>query len=165
MPLYFGRGRNRYDDPAGQFGVLYAAFDLPTALMESVFHDHQWHRDTRSIRQSDLSQALVRDIVVADPLTILDLTAPNTMSAVYGLNLGQLASRDYSHTRKIAASAHTDMRIDGILYPSRNNFPATCVALFDRSARHIEPVADIALEQHLHWKYFQELYGVQLADG
>lgn len=50
-PLYYGRdGANRYDDPARAYGVLYLGRDLPTALMESVFHKHQWLADTnRSI--------------------------------------------------------------------------------------------------------------------
>lgn len=47
-PLYFGTSSaNRYDDPKGGYGVLYLGFDLPTALMESVFHQHQWHRSRR----------------------------------------------------------------------------------------------------------------------
>lgn len=41
-PLYFGRSRaNRYDAPDGTYGVLYLGPDLATALMESVFHQHQ----------------------------------------------------------------------------------------------------------------------------
>ena len=38
-PLYFSRdGANRYDSPGMSYGVFYLGFDLPTALMESVFH-------------------------------------------------------------------------------------------------------------------------------
>jgi hypothetical protein len=50
-PLHFGRdGTNRYDAPTRDYGVLYLGLDLPTALMESVFHKHQWDRETeRSI--------------------------------------------------------------------------------------------------------------------
>lgn len=41
-PLYYGRSRtNRYDDPTRAYGVLYLGRDLPTALMESVFHKPQ----------------------------------------------------------------------------------------------------------------------------
>ena len=47
-PLYYGRSStNRYDDPAQAYGVLYLGRDLPTALMESVFHKHQWLADTK----------------------------------------------------------------------------------------------------------------------
>ena len=41
--LYYGRdGTNRHDDPTRDYGVLYLGRDLPTALMELVFHKHQW---------------------------------------------------------------------------------------------------------------------------
>lgn len=47
-PLHYGRdGANRYDDPGRVYGVLYLGCDLPTALMESVFHKHQWLADHR----------------------------------------------------------------------------------------------------------------------
>src|SRR3546814_13683820 len=56
--LYYGRGStNRYDDPARAYGVLYLGRDLPTALMESVFHKHQWLADTqRSIALKERSE-------------------------------------------------------------------------------------------------------------
>jgi RES domain len=31
--------RNRFDAPAGQFGVMYAALDLPTAFAEAVLRE------------------------------------------------------------------------------------------------------------------------------
>jgi len=70
-PLYFGRsGTNRYDDPAGTQGVLYLGRDLPTALMESVFHKHQWLEDTkRSIALFERAEAkisVVEDIDLVD---------------------------------------------------------------------------------------------------
>lgn len=46
--LYYGRdGTNRYDAPARDYGVLYLGSDLSTALMESIFHKHQWDKDTK----------------------------------------------------------------------------------------------------------------------
>lgn len=56
-----GGSTNRYDDPARAYGVLYLGGDLPTALMESVFHKHQWLADTkRSIALFERAQAKVR---------------------------------------------------------------------------------------------------------
>lgn len=59
-PLYYGRsGTNRYDDPARTYGVLYLGRDLPTALMESVFHKHQWLADEkRSIALKEVESRL-----------------------------------------------------------------------------------------------------------
>src|SRR3546814_1542839 len=69
--LYFGRsGTNRYDDPAGAYGMLYLGRDLPTALMESVFHKHQWLADTqRSIALKEVQARKIGRENVATPVT------------------------------------------------------------------------------------------------
>jgi len=101
-PLYYGRdGTNRYDDPAKRYGVLYLGRDLPTALMESVFHKHQWDRDTeRSIALAEVQSRLVRAVGVVDDLRLVDLTAEGVMAGYFGLTLEQLASRDYTYTQR-----------------------------------------------------------------
>jgi len=67
-PLFYGRsGTNRYDDSARTYGVLYLGRDLPTALMESVFHKHQWLEDTkRSIALKEVQARMVRAVGVMD---------------------------------------------------------------------------------------------------
>lgn len=58
--------------------------------------------------------------------------------------------------------AYPQAEIDGILYPSRNNYPGLCLALFDRCASKLGLVADIALDRHLHWPHFQRQYGIRV---
>lgn len=81
-PLYYGRSStNRYDDPAQAYGVLYLGRDLPTALMESVFHKHQWLADTkRSIALKEVQSRMVRAVGVMDDVLLADLTAPGVMA-------------------------------------------------------------------------------------
>lgn len=146
--LYFGKdGTNRYDDPSRSYGVLYLGFELPTALMESVFHKHQWHKRTRrTITRTEVDRRMVRAIGVIDDLRLADLTAPGVMASQFGLSLSQLASRRYVHTRRISTTVHAMVdasgkpRFDGLLYPSRNNHPAACVALFDRADTKVDLV-------------------------
>jgi hypothetical protein len=136
-PLYFGRGGvNRYDAPDRGYGVLYLAFDLATTLMESVFHGHRWHRQaSRSIALAEVRRRMVRAVGTVEAVVLADLTAPDVMARDFGLNLGQLASRRYGLTRRVSAAVHGlhdedgQPAFDGLVYPSRNNFPATCVAL------------------------------------
>jgi len=138
-PLYYGRdGTNRYDDPIRNYGVLYLGRDLPTALMESVFHKHQWDRDTRrSIALAEVQSRLVRAVGVVNDLQLADLTAKGVMAGHFGLTLEQLASRDYTHTQQISVQVHAMVDadnvplFDGVLYPSRNNYPSTSIALFE----------------------------------
>lgn len=90
--LYFGRNRtNRYDDPARIYGVLYLGRDLFTALMESVFHKHQWLADEkRTIALQEVESRLVRAVGVLNDLHLVDLTAQGVMAGYFGLNLEQL---------------------------------------------------------------------------
>jgi hypothetical protein len=140
-PLCYGRSStNRYDDPARAYGVLYLGRDLPTALMESVFHKHQWLADTkRSIALKEVQSRMVRAVGVMADVLLADLTAPGVMAGYFGLNLEQLASRDYMHAQQVSAQVHAMLGddgqplFDGVLYPSRNNYPAASIALFERA--------------------------------
>lgn len=166
--LYYGcDGTNRYDDPNRKYGVLYLGRDLATALMESVFHKHQWLTDPkRSIAMKEIQGRLVRVVGVLEELCLTDLTAPDVMASCFGLNLEQLASRTYTHTQDVSARVHA-MRgdddvphFDGVLYPSRNNYPAASIALFDRAKGKIEVVDDIDLVDHAQWPQFVARYRI-----
>ncbi|MGQ0697479.1 MAG: RES family NAD+ phosphorylase [Panacagrimonas sp.] len=168
QPLYYGRdGTNRYDDPARNYGVLYLGHDLPTALMESVFHKHQWLMDEkRSIALKEIRSKLVRAVGVLENLRLADLTAPGVMAGYFGLNLEQLASRDYTHTQQVSAQVHAmddenDLPLfDGVLYPSRNNYPAASIALFERAKNKVRVFGDIDLADHVDWPAFVANYRV-----
>jgi hypothetical protein len=170
-PLHFGnRATNRYDDPAKGYGVLYLSFDLSTALMESVFHQHQWHRTrSRTITLSEIRGRIVRAVGVIEQLNLADLTAPGVMAQEFGLNLGQLASRRYVHTQRISRQIHeaTDNKglqaFDGLLYPSRNNYPAPCIALFHRARVKVVVIDDLPLAQHVDWPAFVAQYRIGVA--
>ena len=92
--LYYGNGGDcRYDDPLMDYGVLYLGFDLDTALMESVFHQHKWISGRRAITTAEIAQRLVRAVGILQDMRLADLTAPNVMASALGLNLHQMTSR------------------------------------------------------------------------
>jgi len=167
-PLFYGRCRsNRYDDPERIFGVLYLGRDLPTALMESLFHKHQWDKDAkRSIAQAEIQSRLVRAVGVLDDLFLADLTAPGVMAGYFGLNLEQLANRDYTHTQQVSAQLHAMLDasgmplFDGVLYPSRNNYPAASIALFERAEGKVKVFENIDLVDHVEWPPFVANYRI-----
>ena len=160
--LFFGQdGTNRYDSPAKAYGVLYLAFDLPTALMESVFHKHRWHlQHKRTIALPEVESRMVRAVGVLQALQLADITAPGVMSTQFGLNLSQLASRRYSHTQRISKNVHDlldaggQAQFDGLLYPSRNNYPAKCIALFEHARHKVWVADDVDLADHRDWPDF-----------
>ena len=167
-PLYYGcDGTNRYDAPAKDYGVLYLGRDLPTALMESVFHKHKWDQDIeRSITLAEVQSRLVRAVGVVDDLQLADLTAKGIMAGYFGLTLEQLASRDYTHTQQVSAQVHaipdadSVPLFDGVLYPSRNNYPSASIALFERAQGKVQLVDDINLPDHVEWPGFVENYQI-----
>lgn len=167
-PLYYGRSStNRYDDPARAYGVLYLGRDLPTALMETVFHKHQWLADTtRSIALKEVQSRLVRAVGVLDDMRLADLTAASVMASYFGLNLEQLASRDYTHTQQVSAQVHAMIGddglplFDGVLYPSRNNYPAASIALFERATAKVGVFMNIDLVDHVDWPRFVATYRI-----
>lgn len=167
-PLYYGRGgTNRYDDPARKYGVLYLGLDLPTALMESVFHKHDWLADPkRSIALKEVQSRMVRAVGVLHDLHLADLTASGVMAGYFGLNLQQLASGDYTHTQQVSAQVHAmlgddDLPLfDGVLYPSRNNYPGRSIALFERADAKVHVVDDIDLVDHVDWPGFVAAYRI-----
>lgn len=166
--LYYGRnGTNRYDDPARAYGVLYLGLDLPTALMESVFHKHRWLEDkTRAISLQEIQSRMVRAVGVMTDLLLADLTAPGVMASCFSLNLEQLASRDYTYTQQVSARVHAMIDhdaqplFDGVLYPSRNNYPAKSIALFERAGSKVRVIEDIDLVDHVDWPHFVATYHV-----
>ena len=167
-PPYFSKDKKcRYDDPLKVFGVLYLGFDLNTSVMESVFHEHQWSRGARTISTVQVAQRMVRIIGVKDDLRLAHSTADGIMAPVLGLNLSQLLSRRYGHTQRLSARVHGNLdsnghEYDGILYPSRNNYPATCVALFSRAASKIVLLRDLDLVRHRDWSSFVVQHKVKI---
>jgi hypothetical protein len=169
-PLHYGRdGVNRYDAADGSYGVLYLGCDLPTALMESVFRQHRWSAvGQRLVTWAEIQRRMVRVIGVLQTLHLANLTAPGVMAGVLGLNLQQLSSRHYARGQQLSAQVYamcgrSGPRFDGILYPSRNNFPGAGVALFDRADRKIKVVQDIDLADHQGWPDFVARYQIAVA--
>lgn len=168
QPLHYGRdGTNRYDAPGKDFGVLYLGRDLPTALMESVFHKHRWDRDARrAVALAEVQRRLVRAVGVLTSLRLADLTAEHVMAGCFGLNLEQLAGRGYAHTQQVSAQVHAlrdaggTPAFDGLLYPSRNNYPAASIALFDRAQAKVRVIDDIDLPDHAGWPGFVDDYRI-----
>lgn len=111
-------------------------------------------------------RAWSRAVGVIEPLALADLTAPGVMASQFGLNLSQLASRRYIHTQRISSTIHGvgdasgKPRFDGILYPSRNNHPAACAAIFDRAVAKLSVIDDIALREHADWPAFLATYRI-----
>ena len=71
-PVFFGRtGRYRFDDPAGHFGVLYAAADPHGAFIETLAHS----TGTLLVTRATLAVRGLARVVIRRPLRLVDLAA------------------------------------------------------------------------------------------
>jgi hypothetical protein len=69
-PLYFGQApRNRFDAPAGEFGVLYVAADAHGAFFETFGHE----TGVRFVTSAELGKRCLAVITPARALRLADL--------------------------------------------------------------------------------------------
>jgi len=131
--------RYRFDAPAGEFGVLYAAFDLATAFAETVL---------RTVPQSipageeplltyeELARRRVVQFAAAStggPLRLVKLYDEGLAAAKVDNRIA--TDDDYATTRLWARAFHDHPeRVDGVAYLSRFMGARRSVVLFDRCA-------------------------------
>ena len=124
---YFGRNKSeRFDDPQGVFGVLYASTTADAAFAEVFLRKLA----SMSVAQVDLQSRAVSTFS-AKPLRFVELT---------GSGLRKLSCDNRISTEKPYQTTHLWSRAlflhpqqpDGLVYRSRHNPRFRCLALFDR---------------------------------
>ena len=128
-PLYFGRTpRNRFDAPAGEFGVLYAAADAHGAFVETL-------GQATGVRFVTIAELRVRELAVIAPrrpLRLVDLRGEGL--ARMGADAALTSGVDYDLSRRWSREIHDHPRMpDGIVYRARHDPSRTCAAIFDRA--------------------------------
>lgn len=139
-PLFFGPTGSdpefRYDAPAGDYKVLYAARTLETAFGETLVRSPAIPYVT-----SSSIQARVRsELVTTRTLKLCPLIDAGV--SAHGLSFTDLHGDAYAKTWDISARIHNTTSADGILYASRFN-NQHCIALFDRAADAVASTAVI----------------------
>jgi hypothetical protein len=143
----------RFDSPNGRFGVLYAAFALETAFVETVLRD----KPVVGRRGNDIPLAysdLVRRRVISFAsvgsravLKLVRLHGDGLASA--GVDNRISSVEDYHLTRQWAKAMHDHpTEADGILYMSRYSGSGLNIALFDRCASKLRVAIETPLLTH-----------------
>jgi hypothetical protein len=132
-PLNFGRtGRNRFDDPLGDYSVLYAGRDIFAAFIETFGQD----TGIRTLTTEELRSRSLTEFYPADPLVLVDLCSSGCLTRV-GADSGLFAGeRTVAQRWSRAIYEHPSARlagIHGILYPARHNHTRQAVAIFNRN--------------------------------
>ena len=134
--------RYRFDAPASQFGVLYAAFDLATAFSESVLRTTPQLMPAGQepvLTYEELSRRRVVQLAPAaagEPLRLIKLYDEGLAAAQTDNRIS--TDDDYATTRLWAQSFWSHpINADGIVYLSRFMGARKSVVLFDRCRSRI----------------------------
>jgi len=132
-PLYFGRTpRNRFDAPAGEFGVLYVARDAHGAFIETFGHE----TGVRYVTETELAARSIAVISTRRALRLADLRGEGL--ARMGADAQLTSGPDYGLPRRWARAIHDHPRKpDGILYRARHDPARFCAAIFDRTEAQV----------------------------
>jgi hypothetical protein len=132
-PLGLGRSSGRFGDPTGtRFRVLYLAASVTAAFHEVVLRDRGDGRNGAvPIPMAEIAALACAEIVVASPLTLVDLTGDGRLKM--GVPSDVTGARDQAPSHLWSAALHAHPAApDGVLYPSRLN-GERCIALYDRA--------------------------------
>jgi len=137
-PLFFGKsGGNRFDAPAGEFGVLYVGADAHCAFIETFGHA----TGVRSVTMGELDVRGIAVIASERPLRLLDLTGKGL--ARIGADARLSSGDDYGLSHRWSKAIHDHPSSpDGILYRARHDPSRLSAAIFERVAPALTVVSD-----------------------
>ncbi len=136
-PLFFGKsGDNRFDAPAGEFGVLYVGMDAHCAFIETFGHA----TGARSVTNGELAARGMAVIACTRPLRLVDLTGKGL--ARIGADARLTSGDDYKLSHRWSKAIHDHPRSpDGILYRARHDPSRLSAALFERAGPELAVVS------------------------
>ncbi len=156
--------RYRFDAPDRSFGVMYATFDLATALAESLLRDRPTHSDDVILDYRDLESRVVVELRRGPddrPLRLIKLYDEGLAAAHTDQ---QISARDhYPTTQRWAQMFHAHaIAADGIVYMSRYIRARKSVALFDGCAAAVAAGTATPLLEHAEFASVVELFALAI---
>ncbi len=133
-PLHFGKGRKyRFDDPAGEYGVMYVAEDEFGAFVETFLRDPELTLiDEEELRRRRLSVIEA----AAGLMTLVDVTGKGLQHA--GVT-GDVSTAPHQEVQPLSRAIYEhSSRPDGIRYRLRHDLSRIGIAVFDRAVLGVE---------------------------
>jgi hypothetical protein len=141
-PLGMGYGATRFASPDKTFKVLYLAWDLTTAVAETVVRDRFQAKAHRRLAEAEVDLWGATSVAATRPLTLIDLRATGLVRL--GVSTEAARGKAQAQGRKLSQAVHDRTDADGLLYASRLT-GATCVCIYERSASALRAGPVIAL--------------------
>lgn len=143
--LWFGPGTgrqpiHRFDDPSGRFRVCYLGTTVEVCFAETFLR----HPPVRILALDDLADRSIATVEVRRDLRLVPIHGSSL--ARLGVTAELASGSDYEGSQlwSRALWEHSDQP-DGILYRSRHDDSALCVALYDRAKDGLAFVRDDSL--------------------
>jgi RES domain len=137
-PLFFGKTMTqRWDAPAGEFGVLYLGSDEFCAFMESIGRSVL---RTRLVPRTLVQQKGVSRVRFTKSLRLIDLVSSGGLARI-GAEGSLSSGSGYKNSQRWSKALrdHPE-KPDGIYYRSRHDPSRTACALYDNCASAVEIV-------------------------
>jgi len=137
-PLFFGKTMTqRWDAPAGEFGVLYLGSDEFCAFMESIGRSVL---RTRLVPRTLVRQKGVSRVRFTRSLRLIDLVSSGGLARI-GADGSLSSGRGYKNSQRWSKALrdHPE-KPDGIYYRSRHDPSRSACALYDHCASAVEVV-------------------------
>jgi len=137
-PLFFGKTMTqRWDAPAGEFGVLYLGSDEFCAFMESIGRSLL---RTRLVPRTLVQQKGVSRVRFIKSLRLIDLVSSGGLARI-GAEGSLSSGSGYKNSQRWSKALldHPE-KPDGIYYRSRHDPSRTACALYDHCASAVEVV-------------------------
>jgi len=136
LPIFFGRSKNnRWDSPAGDFGVLYLGGDEYCAFMESI---GRGALRTRFVSRAQLKRAGLAKICIKGTLRLVDMVTSGGLTRL-GAESSLTSGSGYKNSQRWSrALREHPLKPDGIYYRSRHDSARTASALFDHCEGSVE---------------------------
>lgn len=131
--LFFGRtGANRFDAPAGEFGVLYLAESPGCAFVETYGRSEH---GTSLVTARSLAERCLSSVEFTISLHVVDITGAGL--AQIGAD-NRLCTGEYRVAQRwaLALWSHPEQP-DGLMYRSRHDPSQRCLAIFNRATAAI----------------------------
>lgn len=141
-PIFFGNAiANRWDAPAGEYGVLYLASDPFCAFMESI---GRGVLRTRLVPRAQVQERGLSQIRMTQPLHLIDLVSSGGLARI-GAESSLSSGSGYKNSQRWSkALREHPTKPDGIYYYSRHDPSRTACALYDHCASVVEQVGPAA---------------------
>lgn len=144
-PLGMGFGTTRFASPTDRFKLLYIAETLPASIAEAIVRDRfEGMSSPREMTRGEFDGWGICEVGTDNDLRLLDLTGNACFDL--GAPTDIVGAKVQDDARAFSQRLYDTTDLDGVLYHSRLQPGARCLAVYDRAVPLLTATAAVELE-------------------